>query len=134
MAYQFTKDLETGNATIDSEHRQLIQAVNDLLAACSSGKGRMELEKTTRFLSDYTAKHFSHEEMLQKQSKYPDYINHRRLHEEFKKVVADLLHRLEQEGPTVALVGQVNTAIGGWLVKHIKQEDAKLAAYLRSNS
>ena len=46
MAYQFTKDLETGNATIDSEHRQLIQAVNDLLAACSHGKGRAELEKT----------------------------------------------------------------------------------------
>lgn len=134
MAYQFTKDLETGNATIDSEHRQLIQAVNDLLAACSQGKGRAELEKTTRFLSDYTAKHFAHEEMLQKQSKYPDYINHRRLHEEFKKVVADLLRRLEQQGPTVALVGEVNTAIGGWLVKHIKQEDAKLAAYLKSNS
>ncbi len=134
MAYQFTKDLETGNATIDSEHRQLIQAVNDLLAACSHGKGRAELEKTTRFLSDYTAKHFAHEEMLQKQSKYPDYINHRRLHEEFKKVVADLLRRLEQQGPTVALVGEVNTTIGGWLVKHIKQEDTKLAAYLKSNS
>ena len=31
MVYQFTKDLETGNASIDSEHRQLIQAINDLL-------------------------------------------------------------------------------------------------------
>ena len=51
MVYQFTKDLETGNAAIDSEHRQLIQAINDLLSACSSGKGRGELEKTTHFLS-----------------------------------------------------------------------------------
>ena len=56
MVYQFTKDLETGNAAIDSEHRQLIQAINDLLSACSSGKGRGELEKTTQFLSEYTAK------------------------------------------------------------------------------
>ena len=44
MVYQFTKDLETGNAAIDSEHRQLIQAINDLLSACSSGKGRGELD------------------------------------------------------------------------------------------
>ena len=35
MAYQFTKDLETGNALIDSQHKQLIQAINDLLDACS---------------------------------------------------------------------------------------------------
>lgn len=131
MAYQFTKDLETGNPAIDSEHRQLIQAVNNLLNACSSGKGRDELAKTTRFLADYTARHFANEERLQKQSGYPDYINHRRLHEEFKKVVADLVRQLDKEGPTVVLVGQVNSAIAGWLVKHIKQEDIKLAAYLR---
>lgn len=133
MAYQFTKDLETGNASIDAEHRQLIQAINDLLKACSSGKGRDELAKTTGFLSDYTAKHFAHEETLQKQSKYPDYINHRRYHENFKKVVADLCGRLDKEGPTIALVGQVNTAIAGWLVNHIKQEDTKLAAHLKNS-
>ena len=34
MAYTLTPDLLTGNATIDAQHRQLIQAINDLLAAC----------------------------------------------------------------------------------------------------
>ena len=29
--YEFTKNLETGNAMIDKEHRELIQAVNKLL-------------------------------------------------------------------------------------------------------
>ena len=38
MAYQFTKDLETGNRTIDSQHQQLIAAVNALLDACSKGQ------------------------------------------------------------------------------------------------
>ncbi|MEG0542614.1 MAG: hemerythrin, partial [Angelakisella sp.] len=36
MAYQFTKDLETGNPTIDTQHKQLIQAINDLLTAWST--------------------------------------------------------------------------------------------------
>ena len=40
MRYEMTKDLETGNALIDSEHRQLFKAVNDLLDACSQGNGQ----------------------------------------------------------------------------------------------
>ena len=78
MAYQFTPDLVTGNALIDSEHRQLIQTINDLLEACSQGRGRAELSKTTKFLYDYTAKHFADEERLQQQTHYPDYINHKK--------------------------------------------------------
>lgn len=132
MAYQFTPDLETGNTLIDSEHRQLIQAINDLLAACAAGKGRAELEKTTKFLYDYTAKHFADEERLQMQTNYPDYQNHKRYHEEFKKVVAGLVKKLQEQGPTVALVGEVNSAIAGWLLNHIKREDTKVAAHIKS--
>ncbi|WP_349772443.1 hypothetical protein [Lacrimispora xylanisolvens] len=51
MAYAFTKDLETGNQLIDSEHRQLIDAINNLLTACSTGKGRAELANTTKFFT-----------------------------------------------------------------------------------
>lgn len=133
MAYQFTQDLVTGNQLIDDEHKQLIRAINDLLDACSAGKGRMELEKTTQFLIDYTAKHFADEERLQQQTKYPDYMNHKKYHEEFKRVVADLGKKLQQEGPTVVLVGQVNSAIAGWLLNHIKREDVKVAAHVRNH-
>lgn len=131
MAYQLTPDLLTGNKLIDEEHKQLITAINDLLAACAAGKGRMELEKTTRFLYDYTARHFADEERLQQQYQYPDYVNHKKYHEGFKKVVAELCKKLEEQGPTVALVGEVNSAIAGWLISHIKREDVKVAAYIR---
>ncbi len=134
MAYTFTKELETGNQLIDSEHRQLIEAINNLLSACSTGKGRSELANTTKFLKDYTAKHFSNEELLQLQYQYPDYVNHKRYHEDFKKVVAGICSKLEKEGPSILLVGEVNSAIGGWLINHIKKEDAKVAAHIKSKS
>jgi hemerythrin len=132
MAYTFTKDLETGNSLIDSEHRQLIDAINKLLAACAAGKGRAELANTTKFLNEYTAKHFSDEEKLQLENQYPDYVNHRRYHEEFKKVVAGICAKLDKEGATVTLVGEVNSAIAGWLINHIKREDVKVAAHIKS--
>lgn len=134
MAYTFTKDLETGNTIIDSQHKQLIDAINNLLNACAQGKGRAEIEKTTKFLQDYTAKHFGDEEKLQIQYRYPDYQNHRKYHEGFKQVVREISGQLSKEGPTVALVGKVNTSIGGWLLNHIKKEDVKVAAHIRSQT
>lgn len=133
MPYEFTKALETGNPTIDSEHKQLIKAINDLLAACGEGKGRAEISKTASFLSDYTVKHFAHEEQLQQQSKYPDYQNHKQYHEGFKKVVAELVKELDEVGPTVAMVGKLNLKLADWLINHIKKEDTKVAAHIKAN-
>ena len=63
--YEFTKKLETGNTVIDREHRELLEAVNKLLAACSEGKGRASMDETIKFLNNYVNQHFSHEEQLQ---------------------------------------------------------------------
>lgn len=132
MAYQFTKDLETGNSVIDSEHRQLIAAVNSLLDACSKGQGRTQLSSTANFLLNYTEKHFADEEAIQSKNHYPDYLRHKKIHDDFKKTAAGLVKKIEDEGPTVANVGQINTLLAGWLLNHIKGEDKKLAAYLKS--
>ena len=39
MKYEMTKDLETGNAMIDKEHKELFDAVNRLLDSCSKDRG-----------------------------------------------------------------------------------------------
>lgn len=130
--YQWTKDLETGNATIDSEHKQLIQSVNSLLDACAKGKGRTEIKETLDFLNDYVIRHFGHEEKLQLQYHYPDYVNHKKYHEGFKKTVRDIIAEYENDGATIPLVAKVNQSIAGWLINHIKREDVKVAAHIRA--
>ena len=131
MAYQLTDDLMTGNTVIDGEHRQLFDAINKLLDACSNGRGRDQLADTMKFLEDYINKHFSHEEQLQMQSKYPDYPRHRQLHEGYKAVVREVDAELKQSGPTIPLVGKVNSNVAGWLINHIKTEDKKVAAHIK---
>lgn len=131
MAFVWSKDLETGNAQIDNEHKQLIQASNRLLEACAAGKGRSELANTVDFLTQYTKTHFSHEEALQVRYRYPDYANHKRYHETFIKIVENLSSRLKTEGPTVQLVAEINKQLAGWLINHIKTEDAKVAKHIQ---
>lgn len=132
MAYTFTPDLETGNPTIDAQHKAWFTAINNLLDACAKGKGRDTLSSTAKFLYDYTVKHFADEEKLQLESKYPDYANHKRYHEEFKRVVRDINEELAREGPTIVMVGKVNNSLGSWFLNHIKREDTKVAAHIRS--
>lgn len=134
MAYEFTADLETGHVTIDNQHRQLIEALNDLLTACAAGQGRAKLEKTTKFLYDYTAKHFADEERLQQQSEYSGYSVHKQYHDSFKITVAELIKKLDEQGPTIPLVGEVNSVVAGWLINHIKREDTKVAAHIKSKT
>jgi len=133
-AYTWSDDLATGNSLIDAQHKELIGAINALIEACGSGQGRASLDRTMSFLSDYTAKHFADEERLQQQYKYPGYIDHVKLHDAFKAQVKALAKDLSEQGPTIVLVGKVNTAIGGWLLAHIKREDTKVAAHIKSRN
>ncbi len=128
--YELTPDLLTGNKTIDSQHKELIDALNGLMTACSLGKGRDELAKCIQFLAEYTEYHFSQEEKLQLQSTYPDYQNHKKLHAEFKTKIQTLGNKLHAEGPTIILVGELNMALGQWLLQHIKREDKKVAEHI----
>lgn len=132
MAYSWDKSLETGNLTIDTQHKSIIKAINDLLDACSKGKGRVEVEKTLKFLQDYVIKHFSDEEKLQLKYNYPDYKAHREKHEAFKKVVKDIVDEYNKSGASIQLVAKVNSSVAGWLISHIKIEDKKVAAHIKS--
>ena len=89
LTFTWTDDLATGNSQIDAEHKELIRASNNLLTACAAEIGGSELEQTVEFLNHYTKTHFQHEEALQLQYKYPDYINHKRYHDAFIRVVND---------------------------------------------
>ena len=131
MAFAWTKELETGNALIDSEHKQLIAAINKLLDACSSGKGRQELNSAVDFLVAYTRTHFSHEEGLQIKHKYPVYPEHKKFHISYLAMMDDIAAKIKVQGPTIGMVGDVNSKIL-LLLNHIKREDVKLAAFIKS--
>lgn len=131
MRYELTKDLETGNAIIDKEHRELLETVNKLVEACSQGQGRSSLESTTKFLTDYVDKHFAHEEDLQKRHNYPAMAAHKAFHESYKKKLRELVAAIPANGPTVSDVAAINSHVAA-LVSHIRLEDKKLGAFLKN--
>jgi hemerythrin len=133
MMFPWKEEYATGHRMIDDHHKELFKAINDLMDACKSGQGNDRLSSTMKFLMDYTIKHFNEEEKLQQKYHYPDYPNHHKLHESFKNTVSELAKKLQAEGPTTVLVAKISLSTGEWLIKHIANQDKKVAAHLHSH-
>ena len=131
MAFVWSPDLETGNAVIDNQHKQLIAALNALYDAYLNGKEHQEVARTMDFLVGYTIKHFADEEALQAKHKYPDYFAHKQAHGHFRDVAQELAKQLAQDGPTDEFINQVYATVGEWLLRHIRAEDFKMATYVQ---
>lgn len=127
---KWTDDLSVGVELIDSEHKSLINAINDLFDACAKGMGRKKISETLVFMQNYVKTHFSDEEKLQRESGYPDYENHHKLHETFIKRVDEYSDRLEKEGASIALVADFNSFVTEWLINHISREDKKIGLHI----
>ncbi len=134
MPYVFTKDLETGEAQIDSQHKELFRIMNELEDASKNGKGRDELEHTLKFLSDYIVKHFADEQMLHIKHAYHERSDHKQYHEAFKKSVNDMIAEYRKQGASITLLGEINSKVAMWLLNHIKREDKKFGAYLKEKN
>ncbi|MBN4070014.1 hemerythrin family protein, partial [bacterium AH-315-G05] len=100
--------------------------------ACRERKGAEIVNETLDFLGDYVVEHFSDEEKLQKQYNYPDYKNHKKLHEKFVADFTELRNRFNSDGSTLTVITKLNRVLVQWLMKHIKVEDKKIAAHIKA--
>jgi hemerythrin len=130
--YKWDTYLETGNETVDNQHKQCFIALYKLVDAIKQGKGKDEIIKTLNFLNDYVILHFSAEENLMKEYSYMDYSTHKRYHDEFKMTVDELFQQLVNEGTSWELINNVTFSLNDWLINHIKSEDFRMAAYVKT--
>lgn len=131
MPIEWTERLRVGVEEIDNQHKELFKRINNLLDACTQGKGKDEVLNTLRFLDDYVTVHFTAEERLQQKYNYPDYVSHKAQHAEFIKNISDIKKAVEEEGAGLHLVIRTNRTVVDWLINHIGKMDKKVGALLK---
>jgi hemerythrin len=124
-------NLKIGVPLIDSEHKELCDRIDKLLAACNQGHGKEELVSTIEFLESYTIKHFGDEEKLQRASAYPKVTEHKKLHEFFTGKIAELKNDVQNNGANIATISKTNYFLMDWLLNHIQKVDSELAQYIK---
>ena len=125
------KKFELGNIQVDRQHKSLCDMVNNLIRQCEQGKAAEMVEETIAFLTDYTTHHFDSEEALQLEIGYPGYIEHKKIHEDFKITVGKILQSYKENGSSDQLAIDIREILIEWLLDHIQNEDMKIGAYIR---
>ncbi len=127
---------KTGIGMIDAEHLRLINLANMLLHLIvqhkfSSSSGETIVEKLDEVLFHMEA-HCKNEEELMRGVSYPDYDNHKFMHDDvlikFNKAHNDFASHQNYND----LANFISTILSPWLLTHASKDDMAMAEYLRS--
>ena len=121
------KKLEVGIGIIDSQHRRLVNLINQLDKAIEEGRGNEVVADTLKGLIDYTHTHFRTEEELLKEHDYEDYDLHCREHRIFTDQIE--IYRDRLDAGSLRISSNVMGYMRGWLLTHIGSSDR---AYIRT--
>jgi hemerythrin len=117
-------------AQIDSQHKKLVDIINDLHDSMKTGKSKEVLGKILNQLIDYTANHFKTEEDLFDKYGYPDNIVHKRQHSDLVDQVLKFKSNFVS-GKSVISIDLMNF-LRDWLTQHIVGSDKKYTLFLNS--
>jgi hemerythrin-like metal-binding protein len=128
---EWDESLSVGIELIDEQHKMLIERTNAIAEAVDMKRGLEKIIQTLNFMIEYTEFHFSAEEKVMMDNDYPKYTDHRKLHEDFKTRLNQMVQDFEEEGATSDLSEEITSYLTSWLVNHIKGIDTELGKILR---
>ncbi|WP_201494516.1 bacteriohemerythrin [Rubrivivax sp. A210] len=108
---------------VDREHMHLFELVKALELA--------SIEATVDELLDYVVTHFTHEQKLMEDSRYPGFADHLKLHEAFAATVADFLG--SGEAWSEERVQELRRFLNKWLIGHIMTHDLRFGNWYREH-
>lgn len=128
----WNKSFETGHPIVDGQHKKLFAMVNQLHTAIEEKHTKLVLSDTIENLSDYVATHFKTEEELMLLHKFPNYVQHKKLHEDLKEQAFKLI-KLFSLGK-VDLSATISKFLSDWLQNHILENDIKMIGWLKQQT
>jgi len=129
--------LKIGVDEIDREHKELFERFNSFIEIVRDGRCLKEkideIEKIFNFLGEYVVIHFKNEEKLQKESNYPDYEKHIKIHQKFKEEVKEFNKKILENREDETLIQKFAGKVAAWLVNHVADEDQKIAEFIKKD-
>jgi len=113
-----------GIEEVDTDHRALIELINNLYAALDAGASDKDI---VRFLAEVhmrIAAHFAVEERLMRRTGYAEYDAHKGDH---ARLLDEILDMIEDYSEVYALTPELlGTRLENWFMVHFRSHDARL--------
>jgi len=117
------KKYNTGIHEIDTQHKRLVDIINELYDARHSQSPQAVLNVILSRLIDYAAFHFDFEEALISRVNHPGLEEHEAEHQQFRNKIKEILgHQDEEE---FVIEDMLMAFLQDWLTNHILIEDMK---------
>ena len=94
----------------------------------SGGVGKDAVDKVLAGVVDYTIVHFTHEQKEMVKCGYPNYAQHKKLHDDFVSHAKELLNNARAD-KSVASIETMRT-MRNWLVDHILKQDKLYSPFM----
>ena len=127
---KWDESLSVGYAEIDGHHKKLINIVEEVhsLLGLPVGEYRLKVGKVLKKLSDYTVYHFTEEEKVMRQYKYPGLEEHAKVHSLFVKKLSESLPLMASGDKKTAI--EMYNFLRAWLLQHIAIDDHKWSNFI----
>lgn len=122
--------LKVGLTEIDTQHKVLVDLLNQLFDAMQAGKSKEVVGKVIIDLTNYTIIHFSNEERYFKQFGYVDIEDHILAHKSFVNKIKSF--RDEFQAGNTAVSTDMMRYLKEWIIKHINGTDTKYVEFFKS--
>lgn len=121
---EWKDEFSVGIASVDLEHRDLIDLINDLHAVMGEGGGFERIVASLGEIYAQISAHFALEEKFMRDTRYAGYPAHKTDHEALLDELRDIMDRVEDDGryDEERLSGE----LGRWFTEHFRTHDAAL--------
>jgi len=115
-----------GNAKLDEEHKKLFDLANQVLGISNPLMESETMKKCIRELYEYMRTHFKHEEEHMAGISFPELDSHKIKHQE---LIDEMNNVLKGSKNYIDLGNNLKTLMSKWVLKHIIEEDTKIAEW-----
>ncbi|HEY9763399.1 MAG TPA: hemerythrin family protein [Trichocoleus sp.] len=129
--FEWNESLSVGVRMIDTQHKELIAAFNNLSDAIEQGTGATAIKKLLIFLKYYAEWHFEHEESCAAKHHCAIADTNRQAHATFLEIFSTLQTRYRESGANEEIARQAHTQLADWLVGHIMKIDTQIGHCIR---
>lgn len=129
----WSNSYSVGIASIDDQHKKLIDMINELHDGMLAKKSREALGAVLERLILYTGDHFDYEEELFARTGYADSALHKAEHAKLKHKVIDIHERYKASTMGTLSLETLNF-LRDWLTNHINGTDKKYTKHMLANN
>lgn len=120
---------ESGNSSLDVEHRELVDLSNKLLDVSLSGGTPSRLLEAIDALIGHVARHFTNEEQILAACGYPELEAHAKLHKRLEREAVTLRSEVESGKSDVRIL--FDFLVNHVIFEHIARDDSRFFGYTR---